>query len=54
MNTEQIIASLEKSLEENKTLFFNALSHSQASQAEKAIKSIERRIVCEKEKTGNE
>ena len=50
MNTEQIIASLEKSLEENKTLFFNALSHSQASQAERAIVSIERRLDRERGK----
>ena len=50
MNTKQIITSLEKSLEENKTLFFNALSHSQANQAEKTIASIERRL--ERERKG--
>lgn len=50
MTTEQIIASLEKSLVENKTLFFNALSHSMADQAMAAIASIERRLERERAK----
>jgi vacuolar-type H+-ATPase subunit H len=44
MTNEEIIASLEKALTENKTLFFNALSQQTADRAEAAIKSIENRL----------
>jgi hypothetical protein len=50
MTTEQIIASLEKSLEENKTLFFNSLSDWMADRAMAAIESIERRLEHERAK----
>ena len=54
MNSEQIIDSLEKSLEENKVLFFNAMSEHTMTQAEKSIASIERRIAREKTKLRGE